>query len=50
MQIAYHNYAKFMQADSLVGQAKWLESALAVMTEDGWRLKMMHSTYAGNEF
>jgi hypothetical protein len=50
MQIAYHNYAKFMKNDSLVGQAKWLESALAVKTQNGWRLKMMHSTFAGNEF
>lgn len=47
IQIAYHNAADFMQGDSLVATAKWLESALAVPTEKGWRLKMMHSTYAG---
>lgn len=45
IQIAYNNEADFMKGDSLVGQANWLESALAVPTENGWRLKMMHSTY-----
>ena len=44
MQIAYHNFAEFTQADTLVGEAQWLESALAVRTEAGWKLKMMHST------
>ena len=41
---SYHNYAKFMQGDSLLGEGQWLESALAVETEEGWRLRMMHST------
>lgn len=50
MQIAYYNYAHFTNADTLVGKASWLESALAVPTKDGWRLKMMHSTWAGNNF
>jgi hypothetical protein len=44
MQIAYHNFAEFTRADTLVGQARWLESALAVRTPEGWKLKMMHST------
>ena len=48
IQIAYYNYAEFTRADTLVGEARWLESALAVATEDGWRLKMMHSTWAGD--
>jgi len=48
MQIAYYNFAEFTEADSLIGKAKWLESALAVPTANGWRLKMMHSTWAGN--
>jgi len=50
MQIAYHNYAEFVRADTLVGKASWLESALAVKVDDGWRLKMMHSTYSGSDF
>ncbi len=44
MQIAYHNYADFIDSDTIVGKAQWLESALVVKTEEGWRLKMMHST------
>ncbi|MCG8330513.1 MAG: hypothetical protein MI974_22640 [Chitinophagales bacterium] len=48
IQIAYYNYAEFTRADTLVGEARWLESALAVATKDGWRLKMMHSTWAGD--
>lgn len=46
IQMAYDNFAEFYLEDSLVGKAYWLESALAVETEDGWRLKMMHSTWA----
>ena len=49
MQIAYNNYAKFMKADSLVGEGQWLESALALKTDVGWRLKMMHSTWVPKE-
>ncbi len=45
MQIAYNNRAEFYQQDSLVGTGSWLESATAVKTDDGWRLKMMHSTW-----
>lgn len=46
--IAYDNFAEFTRADTLVGQAAWLESALAVKTPDGWRLKTMHSTTKRN--
>lgn len=41
---AYDNYASFFMADSLVANAHWLESAVAVPTDDGWRLRSMHST------
>lgn len=44
IQLGYHNYADFTQGDSIVYKGQWLESALAVPTENGWRLKMMHST------
>ena len=49
IQVAYNNYAEFMQADTLVGKFQWLESALAIPTENGWRLKMMHSTRVGRD-
>lgn len=44
IQMAYHNYAEFVRADTLVAKRQWLESALAVQTKEGWRLKIMHST------
>ncbi len=47
IQIAYHNTAEFYNQDSLVGNGSWLESAVAVETPEGWRLKMMHSTWNG---
>lgn len=40
----YNNYAKFMRGDSLVAEGEWLESAVAINTDEGWRLKHMHST------
>lgn len=46
INIAYYNDADFMQGDSIVSTFRWLESALAIPTENGWRLKMMHSTRA----
>lgn len=48
IQMAYHNYAEFIRADTLVAKRQWLESALAVKTTEGWRLKMMHSTRVPN--
>jgi len=45
INIAYENRAEFYKADSLVGKAEWLESALAIPTTDGWRLRCMHSTF-----
>lgn len=47
MQIAYRNHADFVRADTIATTANWMESALAVKTKEGWRLKMMHSTWAG---
>ena len=49
MQIAYWNDADFIEGDSLVNTLRWLESALAVKTEQGWKLKMMHSTRVQNK-
>ena len=44
MQIAYFNKAEFYRADTFSGKAGWLESAVAIKTPEGWKLKMMHST------
>jgi len=45
INVAYHNYATFKKNDSIVGNGQWLESATAIETEQGWRLKTMHSTW-----
>ena len=46
LQVAYWNEADFTRNDSLLGTARWLESAVAVETPEGWRLRMMHSSRA----
>jgi hypothetical protein len=42
--LAYHNYATWSIDGKEVGKAHWLESAVAVKTRKGWKLKMLHST------
>lgn len=45
INIAYDNKAYFYQGDSLVGEAQWLESAMAIQVENEWKLRCMHSTF-----
>lgn len=47
--IAYHNYATFSINDKVVRKAHWLESATAILTENGWMLDMLHSTRINKE-
>lgn len=42
--IAYKNHARFTVDQKIVREAHWLESAVAVMTPEGWRLEMLHAT------
>ncbi|MFT6333295.1 MAG: hypothetical protein ACJATI_000022 [Halioglobus sp.] len=42
---AYHNYATFSVSRKETGKGYWLESIVAIPTEQGWRLRMMHSTW-----
>lgn len=42
--IGYWNYATFTSDGKVVREVKWLESATAVKTDQGWRLDMLHST------
>ncbi len=44
INVAYDNYGNFYNGDSLVYQGHWLESALIIPTEAGWRIRSMHST------
>ena len=47
--IAYQNYATFSIDKKIIRKAHWLESATAILTEDGWKLDMLHSTRIKNE-
>ena len=43
----YHNYGTWTVGQDTTGQAHWLESAIAIKTTEGWKLKMLHSTRVG---
>lgn len=47
--IAYQNYATFSSDNKIIRKAHWLESATAILTENGWKLEMLHSTRIVNE-
>ena len=42
--VAYQNYATFSNENEILRKAHWLESATAILTEQGWKLEMLHST------
>ncbi len=46
--LAYHNYAKWIVDGKENGKMHWLESAVAIKTDQGWRLTMLHSTRVQN--
>lgn len=47
--IAYQNYATFSTDNKIIRKAHWLESATVILTENGWKLEMLHSTRIVNE-
>jgi len=47
--VAYQNHAEFTVDNKVIRKAHWLESATAVLTENGWKLEMLHSTRIKNE-
>ncbi|MBC7524425.1 MAG: DUF4440 domain-containing protein [Flavobacterium sp.] len=47
--VAYHNYATFSVDHKIIRKTHWLESATAILTENGWKLEMLHSTPIKNE-
>lgn len=47
--IAYLNYATFSIDNKIIRKANWLESATAILTKNGWKLEMLHSTPIKNE-
>lgn len=46
--VAYHNDATFSIENKIIRKAHWLESATAILTENGWKLEMLHSTRTKN--
>ncbi len=44
--VAYHNKAKFKKGDEVVREMNWIESASAILTDEGWKLQLLHSTLA----
>lgn len=44
--VAYHNKAEFKSGEKVVKELNWLESATAILTEEGWKLQLLHSTIA----
>ena len=47
--VAYKNQAIFWLENKIIRKAHWLESATAILTENGWKLEMLHSTKTKNE-
>lgn len=47
--VAYKNQAVFSLEDKVIRKAYWLESATAILTENGWRIEMLHSSDAKKE-
>lgn len=47
--VAYKNQAIFSIDNKIIREAMWLESANAILTENGWKLEMLHSTRTKNE-
>lgn len=44
--VAYYNKAEFKSGEEVVRELNWLESATAILTEEGWKLQLLHSTIA----
>ncbi|MBN3520094.1 nuclear transport factor 2 family protein [Algoriphagus lutimaris] len=39
----YHNYASFLKDGEVTREIHWIESVVAIKTENGWRIKNLHS-------
>ena len=44
--VAYYNKAEFKRGEEVVREINWVESASAILTEEGWKLQLLHSTVA----
>ncbi|MFN0189748.1 MAG: DUF4440 domain-containing protein [Bacteroidia bacterium] len=48
--VAYKNQAIFSLENKIIRKAQWLESASVILTQNGWKLEMLHSTRTKNEY
>lgn len=48
--VAYKNQAIISIDNEIIREVNWLESATAILTENGWRLQLLHSTPIENEY
>lgn len=47
--VTYRNHATFLLENKIIREAFWIESATATLTENGWKLEMLHSSPAKTE-
>lgn len=45
----YHNYATISTNAQTIREIHWIESVVAIKTEDGWRIKNLHSFPAADK-
>ncbi len=42
--VSYHNYATFTAENSPARKIHWLETVIAVKTDAGWRIRLLHNS------
>jgi hypothetical protein len=42
--ISYRNFAEFTMDGTPIANVQWLESAILIRTEEGWKIRFLHST------
>ena len=42
--VSYHNYATFTTENSPPRVVHWMETVIAIRTEQGWRIKLLHNS------
>ena len=47
--VAYHNRGSWTHEKKVLGNAHWLESAIAIWTDNRWKVQMLHSTIIKEE-
>ena len=45
--VAYKNYGTWVKGSDTLGTAQWLESAIAIRENNGWKIQQLHSTRMG---